>query len=60
MGEYIAIIKCCKCGKVLAKIKAHLEPGPDTFIPQGSAIQEFGLPETYCQDCLNKPTEESL
>ena len=53
MSSYTAIIKCKKCGKVLAEINAHHEPKPDWFVQQDIMSQEFGLPDMFCQDCLN-------
>ena len=53
MSKYTAIIKCDKCDKVLAEISAHHEAKPDTFVPQDMAIWQYGLPDRFCQDCLN-------
>ncbi len=57
MSSYTAIIKCKKCGKVLAKINAHHE-STTHFVPQDIMSEEFGLPSMYCQDCLNGNTEQ--
>lgn len=53
MSSYTAIIKCEKCGKVLAEINAYHEPRPDWFVTQDIMTEEFGLSSIYCQDCLN-------
>lgn len=59
MSSYTAIIKCKKCGKVLAEINAHHEQKPDWFVPQDIMEQEFGLESIFCQECLNgKGSEE--
>jgi hypothetical protein len=56
MSSYTAIIKCKKCGKVLARINAHHEPGPNRFCPQDIMTEEFGLSSMFCHDCLNGTT----
>ena len=57
MAKYTAIIRCKTCNKELARIEAR-DPEvkePDIFIPQMAEMcEEFGLPDTYCQDCRNK------
>ena len=53
MSSYTAVIKCKKCGKVLAEINAYHEPKPEWFVPQDFVTEEFGLSSIYCQDCLN-------
>lgn len=53
MSSYTAVIKCKKCGKVLAEINAHHEPKADWFVPQDIVTEGFWLPSMYCQDCLN-------
>lgn len=53
MSDYTAIIRCEKCGKELAKINAYHEPRPDIFVPQDIALWQYGLPDRFCQDCLN-------
>lgn len=53
MSNYTAIIKCGECGKVLAKINAHHEPGSNRFVPQDIMTEEFSLSSMYCQNCLN-------
>lgn len=57
MSSYTAIIKCKKCGKVLAEINAYHEPRADWFVPQDIMTEEFGLSSMYCQDCLNGITD---
>lgn len=57
MSSYTAIIKCKKCGKVLAKINAYHEPRPNRFVPQDIMTEEFGLSSMFCQDCLNGITD---
>jgi hypothetical protein len=57
MSSYTAIIKCGKCGKVLAKINAYHEPNPNRFVPQDIMTDEYSLSSMYCQDCLNGITE---
>lgn len=52
MSEYTAIIKCDKCGKVLAEINAY-HNRPDMFVPQDIALWQYGLPARFCMDCLN-------
>lgn len=59
MSNYIAIIKCKKCGKVLAEINAYHEPKANWFVPQDIMTQEFGLSSMFCQDCLNGNTEQT-
>lgn len=56
MSSYTAIIKCGKCGKVLAKINAHHE-STTHFVPQDIMTEEYSLSSMYCQDCLNGITE---
>lgn len=56
MSDYTAIIKCKKCGKVLAKINAHHETLTN-FVPQDIMTEEFGLSSMFCQDCLNGITD---
>lgn len=52
MSSYTAIIKCNKCGRELAKIKAyHNEAG--MFVPQDIWEQEYKLSSIFCQECLN-------
>ena len=58
MSSYKAIIRCDKCGKVLAEIEAYHEPSPDLFVPQDIALWQYGLPDRFCQDCLNKKSSE--
>lgn len=53
MSSYTAIIKCKKCGRVLAEINAYHEPRANWFVPQDIMTEEFGLSSMYCQDCLN-------
>ena len=53
MSSYTAIIKCKKCGKVLAEINAYHDR-PGFFVPQDIMAEEFGLSERYCQKCLNE------
>ena len=60
MSAYTAIIRCKTCGKELARIEAYHEAKPDVFVPQDIMEQEFGLPDIFCQDCLNKQPEHSL
>ena len=57
MSSYTAIIKCKKCGKVLAEINAYHEPKANWFVPQDIRTEEFGLSSMYCQDCLNRITD---
>lgn len=57
MSAYTAIIRCKTCGKELARIEAYHEAKPDVFVPQDIMEQEFGLPDIFCQDCLNKQPE---
>ncbi len=60
MSRYIAVIKCKTCNKKLAEIIAK-DPEitiPDMFVPQMyEAKEEYGLPDTYCQDCRNRHAE---
>ena len=57
MSSYTAIIKCKKCGKVLAEINAYHEPKANWFVPQDIMTEEFGLSSMYCQNCLNGITD---
>ena len=57
MSSYTAIIKCEKCGKVLARINAYHTPSPNRFVPQDIMTEEFGLSSMYCQNCLNGITD---
>ena len=57
MSSYTAIIKCKKCGKVLAKIKAYHEPNINRFCPQDIMTEEFSLSSMFCQGCLNGITD---
>ncbi len=59
MSNYTAIIKCKKCGKVLAEINAYHEPKANWFVPQDIMTQEFGLSSMFCQECLNGNTEQT-
>lgn len=57
MSSYTAIIKCKKCGKVLAEINSYHKPRENWFVPQDIMTEEFGLSSIYCQDCLNGITD---
>lgn len=59
MSSYTAIIKCEKCGKILAEINAHHDGNrPDWFVPQDIMSQDFKLDSVFCQDCLNGRSKE--
>ena len=57
MSSHTALIKCEKCGKVLARIEAYHEPNINRFVPQDIMTEEFGLSSMYCQNCLNGITD---
>jgi hypothetical protein len=57
MSKFIAVIRCKTCNKELTRIEANDSEvtEPDIFVPQmDTMLEEFGLPNTYCQDCRNK------
>lgn len=53
MSSYVAVIKCEKCGKELARIVASHEDKPDHFVPQDIHEHCFELISMFCNDCLN-------
>lgn len=61
MSKYTAIIRCKTCNKELARIESRdsAVKEPDWFAPQmAEMMEEFGLSDTYCQDCRNKRFED--
>ena len=63
MSRYFAVIKCQTCNNKLAEIIAK-DPEitiPDTLVPQMyEQMEEFGLPDTYCQECRDRHMERRV
>lgn len=58
MSSYTAIIRCEKCGEVLATIKSAHHGRADIFVPQDIHEVTIDAEWIYCDNCLNEEVKD--